>query len=713
VRSFRSELEDLGNPVVERDILDLEKNIRLFREGSIDSDRFRSLRLARGVYGQRQTGVQMVRIKLPFGRLSVRQLLAIADIAEEYGSGNLHATTRQDIQIHYVSLDRTPELWARLERDDVTLREACGNTVRNITASPAAGVDPDEPFDVSPYAYELFRYFLRNPVCQDLGRKFKIAFSSSDADTALTFIHDIGFIPKINTVAGEEIRGFRVVIGGGLGSNPHLALTAYEFLGEQFILPFAEAVLRVFDRYGERRNRQKARMKFLLDDLGLEQMRALVKEEWTALAVKEYRVNREIIPPVALPLPGNVVPGGDADQPDFMRWRATNVVPQKQEGYNGVYVRVPLGNLDVKRARLLAQIARVHAADDIRVTANQGYFLRFVLPENLPGLHRSLRDIGLAEPGFDSANDITACPGTDTCNLGISDSTHIALEFERVISTEYANLIYDNNLKIKISGCPNSCGQHGLAGIGFHGSSFRVGDRSLPALQVVLGGARTGNGTGILSEKVIKIPSKRGPDSLRLLLDDFHEHQVEGEYFEDYYRRQGKPYFIALLRPLADLSSLAPGEFVDWGHDESFALKTEVGECAGVVIDLVATLLEETEEKLRWAGEALGERRFADAIYGGYSVFVNGAKALLLTKEVIAGTQIGVLKGFETHFGSAGGAVYPGGFKDYVLRINTYEPTGEFARSYIQDAAAFFVTLRELNAVQRENAGLTITDLLR
>jgi len=709
MQSFRSELEDLGNPVVQKDILDLEAKIRLYREGRIDDDRFRSLRLARGVYGQRQPGVQMVRIKLPFGRLSAHQLLTIADIAEEYGSGNLHATTRQDIQIHYVSLDRTPELWARLERDDVTLREACGNTVRNITASPLAGVDPDEPFDVSPYADALFRYFLRNPVCQELGRKFKIAFSSSDADSAFAFIHDIGFIPKIRSAEGNGVRGFRVMIGGGLGSNPRLALPAYEFLEEQFILPYAEALLRVFDRYGERRNRQKARMKFLLDDLGLEEMRRLVQEEWTGLPVKEFRVNRETLPSAVPPAHVASPPAGGVPRTGYADWRATNVVPQKQKGYAGVYVRVPLGNLDVRRARLLAGIARVYAADDIRVTANQGYFLRFVLPEHLPALHAALDGISLANPGFDSALDITACPGTDTCNLGIADSTHIALEFERVLSQEYAGMIYDNNIKIKISGCPNSCGQHGLASIGFHGSSFRVGDRSLPALQVVLGGARRGNGEGILSEKVIKIPSRRGPDCLRILLDDFHGHQVEGEYFEEYFRRQGKPYFASLLRGVADLSELRPDEFVDWGHEEAFALKTETGECAGVIIDLVATLLEETGEKLRRAVDALGERRFADGIYNGYNVFVNGAKSLLLTRQVIATTQSGVLREFESHFGAGTAGRYPGGFAEFVLRINKSGPTEEFARRYVQDAADFLATVNELNAARNENAATALS----
>ncbi|MDE3059146.1 MAG: nitrite/sulfite reductase, partial [Bacteroidota bacterium] len=549
--SFRDELENLQKPVVERDIVDLARKIRLYREEKIDEEKFRSLRLVRGIYGQRQPGVQMVRIKIPFGKMTTKQLQTIAGIAEEYGSGNLHATTRQDIQIHYVSLDRTPEMWAKLERDDVTIREACGNTVRNITASPTAGIDPKEPFDVSPYAYELFRYFLRNPICQELGRKFKIAFSSSDDDTAFAFIHDIGFIPKIKIHDGKEVRGFKVVIGGGLGSQPHFALTAFEFLEEQFILPYAEAILRVFDRYGERKNRSKARMKYLLDAIGLEKMRELIREEWTALQAKEYWVNREIVatPQMVSTSKVEALTVENLDEEKFRKWKETNIFEQKQKGFSGVYVRVPLGNIDANKARLLAEIARQYAADEIRVTVNQGYLLKFVRPENLPALFHALDQIGLGEAGFDSVNDITACPGTDTCNLGISDSTNIALEFEKVVREEYPDLIYNNNIKIKISGCPNSCGQHGLASIGFHGSSFRVGKNSVPALEVVLGGARLGNGEGILSEKVIKIPSRRGPHCLRLLLDDYFEHQNEEEYYEQYYRRQGKEYFYNMLKP--------------------------------------------------------------------------------------------------------------------------------------------------------------------
>mgnify|MGYP000853993001 FL=1 len=260
MNSFRTELED---PIVQKDIIDLERKIREFREGKIHDEKFRSLRLARGIYGQRQPGVQMIRIKLPFGKVTFKQILKIADISDEYASSNLHLTTRQDIQIHYVSLDRTPELWAKLEQDDITLREACGNTVRNVTASPTSGIDPNEPFDVSPYAHATFKYFLRNPICQEMGRKFKIAFSSSDADTAFSYIHDLGFIPKLIVENGVEKRGFKVLFGGGLGAQPSIANMVNEFLPEDELIPFIESTLRVFDRYGERNNRNKARMKFL------------------------------------------------------------------------------------------------------------------------------------------------------------------------------------------------------------------------------------------------------------------------------------------------------------------------------------------------------------------------------------------------------------------------------------------------------------------
>src|SRR5689334_20376343 len=290
MQSFRTELE---NPIVEKDILELERKIREFREGRIPEEKFRSLRLARGVYGQRQQGVQMVRIKLPYGKMTLAQWKRIADVSDEFSTGNLHLTTRQDIQIHFVSLERTPELWNLLEEDHITIREACGNTVRNVTASDQAGVDPDEPFDVTPYAHGVFEYFLRKPVCQDMGRKFKIAFSSSEKDTALTFMHDVGLIPRIREVNGKPTRGFKVMIGGGLGAQPFLAITTHEFLEEDLLVPYIEKVRRAFDRYGERASRHKARLKFLIQKIGIAAFNELVEEEQKALTYQRYSIGTE------------------------------------------------------------------------------------------------------------------------------------------------------------------------------------------------------------------------------------------------------------------------------------------------------------------------------------------------------------------------------------------------------------------------------------
>ena len=690
MQSFRSELEDLNNPVVERDIIDLEKKINLFKNGNIDDDKFRSLRLARGVYGQRQPGVQMVRIKIPYGKLTASQLRRIADISEEYGGGNLHATTRQDIQIHYVSLDKTPELWAKLEQADITLREACGNTVRNVTASPKAGIDAAEPFDVSPYAHELFKFFLRNPVCQEMGRKFKISFSSSDQDTGISFIHDIGFIPKVKIENQKEVRGFRVMIGGGLGAQPVAAQLAYEFLHEDKIIPFTEALLRVFDRYGERKRRVKARFKFLMNDIGLDGVLELVLKEWKSLSVKSYKVDRSIVGTPKLPQEDieAEVPG---DQIKYDQWYKSNVFTQKQDGFFGVAIKLPKGDISAETAHKIAGIVERYAGDDLRVTSNQGYILRFVKLEALPSIFNALNEINLAEPGFDSTADLIACPGTDSCNLGISNSTNVALEFEKLIINEYPDLIHNGDIKIKISGCPNSCGHHGIGSIGFHGSSLKnkKNGKVLPALQVLIGGGIRENGEGFIADKVIKVPSKRGPQVLRYIFDDFEEHGREGEYFADYYRRQGKDYFYQLLKSLANPESLVPDDYIDWGKSSQFAVQTEVGECAGVIIDLVATLVFEAQEKLDWAKDAYENGAYSDSIYHAYGAFINGAKAMLTEEGLEVNTQIGILRDFEDKIQPSKGYDFDGGFKDHVLRVNQLEPSASFAEIYLNDAESF------------------------
>jgi sulfite reductase (ferredoxin) len=688
MQSFRTELE---NPIVEKDIIDLEKKIRAFREGKIHDEKFRSLRLARGIYGQRQPGVQMIRIKLPFGKVTFKQLLRIADISDKYASHNLHLTTRQDIQIHYVSLDRTPQLWAELEQDDITLREACGNTVRNVTSSPASGIDPAEPFDVSPYAQAVFEYFLRNPICQEMGRKFKISFSSSDADTAFSYIHDIGLIPKLND---KNERGFKVMLGGGLGAQPLLASIVEDFLPEDQLIPYIEAIIRVFDRYGERNNRNKARLKYLIQKIGLTEVLLLAEMERKALKVKTYPINRDSVPAPAIPQQIEI-PEVTINNPlRYEQWLITNVFEQKQQGFYGVYVKVPVGDIPSATARKLVDAIRPYVADEIRITQNQGLLLKYVRKEALPALYNGLTELELSAPGFDSPADVTTCPGTDTCNLGISNSMTLSKVLEDLIYNEYEDLIYNREIKIKISGCMNSCGQHGLAHIGFHGSSLKAGAKVLPSVQVLLGGGTVGDGVGRAAEKVIKVPAKRATHVLRAVLDNYKANSIEDETFNDYYDRQGKDYFYQLLKPLADLSTLTDEEFVDWGHQETFATAIGVGECAGVVIDLVATLLYEADEKFGWSNEAFADNRWADAIYHAYNTFISSAKALLLDKNINSSTQAGIIKEFDNHYITTGEIKINGSFNDLVLQINKNEPSEEFAKTYIKEAADFLSTVK-------------------
>ena len=582
MESFRTEIE---NPIVQKEIIDLERKIALFKDGKIDDERFRSLRLARGVYGQRQEGVQMIRIKLPFGKVTSEQLVRITKVSDEYSTGRLHITTRQDIQIHYVSLDRTPELWAQLAIDDITLREACGNTVRNITASELAGVDVDEPFDVSPYAHAMFQFFLRNPICQEMGRKFKMSFSSSDKDTALSYLHDLGFIPKI--VNGE--RGFKVMLGGGLGSQPHHAELLSEFIPVNQIIPTTEGVLRVFDRHGERAKRLKARMKFLIKDIGRDEFLRLVDEEKKALSYQSYEIDTTAfdgaIPATLLEVPEVTI----EDTAAFEAWKQSNVIAQKQAGYVAIGIKVLLGDFYTDKARALADLIKNYGANELRFSLKQNIVVRNIKEENLAFFYQELAKLDFVTLGYDTINDITACPGTDTCNLGIASSTGIAEELERVLKLEFPQYKENREITIKISGCMNACGQHNMSAIGFQGMSINSGKLVAPALQVLLGGGILGDGKGRFSDKVIKIPSRRGPDALRYILNDF-EANANGKSFLDYYDAQGEKYFYEFLKPLADATNLIDADFIDWGNADNYVKAVGVGECAGVVIDLVATL---------------------------------------------------------------------------------------------------------------------------
>lgn len=696
MQSFRTEIE---NPIVEKDIIELEKKIRQFKEGNIDEEKFRSLRLARGVYGQRQPGVQMIRIKLPYGKVTSKQLLRIADVSDEYSRGRLHITTRQDIQIHYVDLERTPELWAELERDEVTLREACGNTVRNVTASETAGIDVDEPFDVSPYAQAVFEYFLRNPIGQEMGRKFKVSFSSSDADTGLSYMHDLGFIAKLQ----NGVRGFKVMLGGGLGSQPRHADALYDFLPTDQIIPLMEQVVRVFDRYGERKSRAKARMKFLLKDIGLDGFKALLEEEQLAVPHQSYPIefwNYPAIKVAQVDVPEVQI----EDKQAFEQWKSTNLVPQKQDGYVAIGIKVLLGDFYTDKARELAKLVQDYAAGELRLTLRQNILIPFVKTELVPFFYQELKKLGFEDAGYNKALDITACPGTDTCNLGIASSTGIADKLERVIKAEYPQYISNPDVVIKISGCMNACGQHTMAHIGFQGMSIRTKDKLVaPALQVLLGGGNLGNGQGKFADKVAKIPSKRGPQALRLILDDF-EANGNGTSYTDYYAEKGELYFYELLKPLTDVENLTPEDFIDWGNEEKYKQEIGIGECAGAIVDLVATLFFESQEKIESAEEAINEEKWAASIYYSYQSIVNSAKALLTAEKVKTNTHASIIKDFDALYVETEKIAFEGGFEQLALQLNQNEPSEVFAKSYLEDAKTVLERLEAYRKLELEHA---------
>ncbi|MCH7411533.1 HEPN domain-containing protein [Belliella sp. DSM 111904] len=695
MQSFRTEIE---NPIVEKDIIELEKKIALFKDGKIDDEKFRSLRLARGIYGQRQPGVQMIRIKLPYGRVSSEQLHRISEVSDKYSTGRLHITTRQDIQIHYVKIDQTPELWAELEKDDVTIREACGNTVRNVTASEMAGIDPNEPFDVTPYADATFKYFLRNPISQEMGRKFKIAFSSSDEDTALAYLHDIGVIPKIKNIDGKEVRGFKVLLGGGLGSQPRHADAVYEFLPTEKLIPFIESVIRIFDRFGERAKRMKARMKFLVKDLGLDAFLSLVQEEEKSLPFKTYPIDHTAYE-AAQALPYNEII--QVDEPAdlaYEQWKLTNIIPQKQEGFVAIGIKVKLGDFYTDKARLLADLVKNHANNEIRFTLRQNILIRDVRIEQISFFYQELKKLGFVERGYNTFGDITACPGTDTCNLGIASSTGAAAILEEVIFKEYPKYLNNKDLTIKISGCMNACGQHNMASIGFQGMSIKAGKNVLPALQVLLGGGTLGDGTGRFADKVIKIPSKRGPQALRILLDDFESNAQEAESFLAYYDRQGQMYFYEILKDIASIDDVVESDFIDWGNNDPYVKEIGVGECAGVIIDLVSTLLLEAREKIANAEESLQAKAWSDAIYHTYAGLVNTAKAILLAEGVSTNSHASILKQYDEVFTESGKIDLGASIEAITYQIKENEPSETFALSYFAQAQQVFDTISDYRA---------------
>jgi sulfite reductase (ferredoxin) len=663
-----------------------ETDIALRKQGKMDERVFAETRLRRGTYGQRYDNGQrydgarfqemkypsgeltkgpstmwdapgMQRIKIPGGGLSADQLETMAELAEEYSDDIAHVTTRQDFQLHYIHIDDTPTLMRRLAATRITTREACGNSVRNVTACPYAGVCQDEVFDVTPYSHALAQFLLGHPDCQSFGRKFKPAFSGcAQHACGLTSLHDIGFIAVTRNENGIEKRGFQTFVGGGLGAVPYMAKLFDDFVPVEEILPLTQSVARVFARLGEKKNRSRARIKFLVQDLGIEKFKALVLEErktltpdprWTDFVDAASKFEEEPLKP------GSDWPSSGSDE-GFARWLKTNTRPQKQPGYVTVTVALPLGDITANQLRALADIVRRFTKETIRTTVEQNFAVRWVSQHDLPAMYSALDAVGLGDPGAGAIVDIVTCPGTDTCKLGISSSRGLAGELHKRLAEKSFELDESvQHLHIKISGCFNSCGQHHVADLGFYGVSRKVGGFAVPHFQVVLGGEWEHNG-GSYGLPVAAIPSKNIPQVVTRLTERYVAGRTEGETFKDFVKRVGK---VELKKALEDLAKppADPNDrsfFSDWGDPREYTLgDMGVGECAGEVVSSVEFDLAGAEREVFDAQVALEAGQIEKAGKTAYQSMVHAAKALVkINRQSISDNPDEIIGEFRTQY---------------------------------------------------------------
>jgi sulfite reductase beta subunit-like hemoprotein len=567
----------------EEEIDTFDEFVQRFWQKQISEVEFQRFRLQHGVYGQRQQDVQMVRVKIPWGGLTVEQLEVLADLAKRTPRGVGHVTTRQNVQFHFVKLDEATEFLDSLEKVGLTTREACGNTVRNVTAGACSGVCPREVFDVTPYAEAVARFLLRNPMNQNLPRKFKIAFSGCPDDEGITAIHDIGARAVLHQENGLSHRGFRLMVAGGLGPVPHHAQLLEEFTIADDLLVTVAAIVRVFDRSGNRENRNRARMKFVLKEIGVEKFRELVLRERTGL--KSTMAGK--FPPIVIREEGSPAPKqalasirGQQD-PAYEDWLRTNVRPQKQTGSLMVTVRLELGDFTPLQVRLVAFCAREFGDGSVRTTNQQNFLLRWVPEEALVSLYRVLRRADLARSGAERLVDTTACPGADTCQLGITSSRGLATAISRMLEEKHPDLANEAIGRIKISGCPNSCGQHHIATIGFFGGSKKFGGRQVPTYLMLLGGVWE-DAAAQFGKPSLRIPAKNIPPAIDRLLEIYKAKRTESESLHTFLSRVGRDRVGEDLAEFTQLPSYeeAPEAFQDWGADEAFEVKTGAGECA-------------------------------------------------------------------------------------------------------------------------------------
>jgi len=728
--TWKEKLADKMDPQIAEEVDIFEMQMALRRTGKLDEKLFAETRLRRGCYGQRydnghrHDGIRtqqlnflaemtkgpdtlwdapgMQRIKIPFGGVTPNQLETLAELAEEYADGVLHVTTRQDFQLHYVHIDDTPNLMRRLAAVGITTREACGNSVRNVTACPLSGVCRGETFDVTPYAKASSKFMLGHPDAQGFGRKFKIAFSGcKEQACALTNMHDMGCIAVTRVEDGKQKRGFEVYVGGGLGAVPQQAKLFDAFVPEEELLPLTQAIGRVFARLGEKKNRAAARIKFLVSKLGIDEFRRLVLEErrtlptdvrWTSYLADVERYREE-------PRKTAEFLNGQARPDDFEKWFATNVYRQKQEGYVVASVTLPLGDMTAVQARQLANIARRFSADTLRTTVEQNIVLRWVSEADLVDLYRELLRIGLGEPGAGTILDVVACPGTDTCKLGIASSRGLAGE----IRTRLADRLFTldesvRNLHIKISGCFNSCGQHHVADLGFYGTSRTIANRKVPHFQVVLGGKWQDN-AGAYGLAIGTVPSKNIPDVVEQITSRYVRDRQGTETFQEFIKRIGKQQCRAIIEPFMQVGSYEQDRslYSDWGDPREFTIgDLGVGECAGEVISVTQFDLADAERLVFEAQLHLENENYGQADAFAYRAMLQAAVSLVKTQFLDVNDHPDTVIGeFRSRFFDTGilGDRYAGNkFAEYLFRRHDSPPqthTRDQAYRIVEEAQLF------------------------
>ncbi|MDQ2977149.1 MAG: nitrite/sulfite reductase [Acidobacteriota bacterium] len=699
---------------VQDELANYEQQIRKYRAGEVDETKMQKLRLHFGTYAQRQEGVQMQRIKIPGGVLSADQLIRLADAADRFGSGFLHFTTREDAQIYYVKLEETPDLLRFLAEAGITSREACGNTVRNITACYRAGTSATEAFNVLPYSQALFRYLVRNKYNQNLGRKFKITFEGCADDHSGLRIHDIGLWAVTKTRNGKLRRGFRVYLGGGLGAAPHLASLYTDFLPVDELFNLAAAALRLFDRYGERKARMKARMKFLVESLGWEAFRKALDEERERVGpvpLADYlEEGEEFIPETA---GGSQVHKGlklldsRTNEPQFQAWARDSVIDHQLSGFRGVHVRIKLGDLTAARARGLAEVARQFSSGQLRISIEQNIYLPWVREDELSDLYAALADLTLAERGVGTIADVTTCPGSDTCRLGIASAKGLGSELGSALGGAIENDVAGSfvqpglqcelvrPLRIKVSGCPNGCAQHSIADIGFYAAALSHEDRSVPAYFVTLGG-QTAPDRAQFGSLLGKFPAKNCVTLTETLLGLYEKDRLPAEQFTSFANRIGTKRFKEILDPLRQVPSFEadPSFYEDYGHEhEGFAVRKGIkGECAGSTVAETLPTIEAAREQLAQAEALIYHKEYEAAGRAAYEAAAAAARVPLYQRLVDPFTADEALWEFENLFvlsGETGGRWEGISSRFEELRSEVYRTPDEAAQKILDEARRF------------------------